>query len=249
MQGAQGFWLREQRAAAARGAKSRVVAEHGEIAKYWPDAPRPKPNEPLDPGRPPDVRPGPTPARAPTRTVQPAASSSQSASNGSLEEVPKISAEDQAILDRFAQSDEIKTLRRQIRQDMTALENFLQEMTQKDPELMKAIATNQKTFLKMVTHGLAEEARSATKLEEEQPQPEPSELRATLKQKEAKKQLRTQRALQPSTSSLHTLALLHSPYSCAVCKATSATAELFLCSSCGCVRFCSRAWLIVVKSV
>ncbi|CAE7204483.1 unnamed protein product [Symbiodinium sp. CCMP2592] len=207
----------------------------GEISRYWPNAPRPQPNDLLDPARPPQVPAGPaTPARAKARALEPRGAQE-------AEETLHVSDEEQEVLARFARSEELKVLRRQLRQDMKALENFLEEMQTKDPLLMRVIATNKQAFMKMALSGLAEEARAETKLEkEEASQPETSESRAVVKQKEAKKQLRTQRALLPTTSSSHTLALLHSPYSCAVCKATSATHELFLCSSCQSVRFCSR---------
>eukprot|EP00438_Fugacium_kawagutii_P005850 Skav231080 [mRNA] locus=scaffold524:406035:422683:- [translate_table: standard] len=45
------------------------------------------------------------------------------------------------------------------------------------------------------------------------------------------------KSLQPTTKTCHTIANLHNPFSCAVCKATT---DLSLCSSCESARFCSR---------
>ncbi|CAE7537102.1 unnamed protein product [Symbiodinium sp. CCMP2456] len=192
----------------------------GEISRYWPNAPRPKPNDLPDPARPPEVPPGPaTPVRAKARALAP-----QGAQEA--EETLHVSSEEQEVLARFARSEELKALRRHLRQDMKALENFLEEMQTKDPLLMRIIATNKQAFMKMALSGLAEEARAETKLEKkETSQSEASEIRAVVKQKEAKKQLRvginflrhlsfhrtclvaqTQRALLPTTSSSHTLA-------------------------------------------
>eukprot|EP00439_Symbiodinium_sp_Y106_P073110 s1231_g13.t1 len=259
-----------------------------EISRYWPNAPRPKPNDLPDPARPPQVPPGPaTPARARARALEPRGAQEAEEPckrvacrwalfhrhkdeatrlrGTTVIETLHVSDEEQQVLARFARSEELKVLRRQLRQDMKerpfemtgfrgrfqprwsgrgektssgidsascqALENFLEEMQTKDPLLMRLSSALAVLRLRLC---------ACLALTKEASQPETSESRAVVKQKEAKKQLRTQRALLPTTSSSHTLALLHSPYSCAVCKATSATHELFLCSSCQSVRFCSR---------
>jgi len=236
MQGASAFALRERRAAAARARTTfRPTAEPSLIQEIWPDAPAPKLVEaeateksgseaPQSSEAPPVHR-----SQAPSQTAQ------------SADKEPEgMDEEARAALMKLRSGQQLQDLRSLVKKDPKALERFLEELTSSNPELMRIIALHQKEFLEMLTGGLAEEARKSEaqqKNSEEGEIPEPPVHLQQERKAKAEKQMKDLRAFMPSTSSCHTLALLHSPYSCAVCKGTK---ELLLCSMCHCVRFCSK---------
>ena len=215
MQGRSGFWLREQRALRARNVpQPRKIAEHRVIREIWPDVPAPEVPDVVAPQPPPKKE---RPATQPQVQDQP-------------------TTRRPAELEAFGRSEAFHTLRRELTQNPKALEAFLEKITSEDPQLMKVITLYQQDFLAMLTSGLvAEKKEQAVEKEDEEPLPDtPSVPKPSAKQKAKRKIIQS---LQPTTKTCHTIAVLHSPYSCAVCKAT---ANLSLCSACQSVRFCSR---------
>lgn len=288
MQGPQAYLLRERRATEARRGRDVRNPEHSAITKLYPDAPAPvllseKEATPKSehgqrqPAKAQASQPRPTDAKVPAHFR--AKVDSDDGPQPEDEEIPEMDEEEKeslGMLHALGNSDQFKELRKMVKNDRAVLERFLEEITESNPMLMRAIASHQRVFLAMLTDGLskegaeeyakevAEEQAAAAKAEdatekeppeqalakvEEVPDPskrepveppdsaqEPPKEKSKTKDR-TKLQEKAAKAFAPTTKSLHTLCNVHSPYSCAVCKKVK---DLQLCSSCQCVRFCSK---------
>jgi len=211
MQGLAGFWQREQRALKSQ----RPVADSSVIQRYWPDAPVPQLKE---------LR---TPQPPPKREGQPPAPDGQGP-EPQLPEGEEISdGEAKRMLEEFRQSETCQQIRDTIRSDPQELESFLEELTKSNPELIKAIAKHQTDFLRILTTGFTIKAKAEPdELVEEAevlPPPPPAVVASQRKaRREAKAARQARNAMQPLSSTCHTLAtavLCASPWKTCRCAA------------------------------
>eukprot|EP00930_Biecheleria_cincta_P042752 TRINITY_DN29413_c0_g1_i1.p1 TRINITY_DN29413_c0_g1~~TRINITY_DN29413_c0_g1_i1.p1 ORF type:complete len:994 (-),score=184.40 TRINITY_DN29413_c0_g1_i1:76-3057(-) len=182
MQGPQAYLLRERRAAAARGARDVRNPDHSVITQLYPDAPAPT-TLLGKAGTPKNEHEGRKPAKA--QTSRPRKSDEKvpadfrdkvdqdAVPQPEEEELPEMDEEEKEsleMLQALGKSDQFKELRKMVKNDRSVLESFLEEITESNPMLMRAIASHQRVFLAMLTDGLSKEGAEeyAKEIAEEQ---------------------------------------------------------------------------------